>query len=79
MWLKADTLLHDEGLDIRVFAPLIEATLTKAMTTGPRDGQTGPARRGDRSVIASHESMLQGDDREIYSLLSDSILKYFNK
>lgn len=79
MWLKADTLLREEGLDIRVFAPLIEATLTKAMTTGPRDGQTGPARRGDRSVIASHETMLHGDDREIYSLISASILKYFNK
>ena len=23
--------------------------------------------------------LIQGDDREIYSLLSDSILKYFNK
>ena len=79
MWLKADTLLRGEGLDIRVFAPLIEATFTKAMATGPEAGQTGPARRGDRSVIASHEAMLRGDDREIYSLLSSSILKHFDK
>jgi predicted short-subunit dehydrogenase-like oxidoreductase (DUF2520 family) len=79
MWLEADKLLKDEGLDIRVFSPLIDATLTKAMTTGPEAGQTGPARRGDRSVIASHEAMLSGDDREIYALLSSSILKHFNK
>ncbi|WP_295728384.1 DUF2520 domain-containing protein [uncultured Muribaculum sp.] len=79
MWLKADSLLAEEGLDIRVFAPLIEATLTKAMTTGPEAGQTGPARRGDRSVIASHEAMLGDDDREIYSMLSSSILKHFHQ
>lgn len=78
MWLKADRLLAGEGLDIRVFAPLIEATLAKAMTTGPEAGQTGPARRGDRSVIASHEAMLDDDDREIYSMLSSSILKHFH-
>lgn len=79
MWMKADQLLSDEGLDISVFAPLIEATFDKAMTTGPEAGQTGPARRGDRSVIASHEAMLTPDDRAIYTLLSESILKHFNK
>jgi predicted short-subunit dehydrogenase-like oxidoreductase (DUF2520 family) len=79
MWMMADKLLNEEGLDIRVFAPLIEATFAKAMTTGPEAGQTGPARRGDCSVIASHEAMLSTEDREIYSLLSSSILKHFNK
>lgn len=79
MWMKADKILGEEGLDVTVFGPLIDATFTKAMTTDPEAGQTGPARRGDRSVIASHEAMLSDDDREIYSLLSSSILKHFNK
>lgn len=79
MWLKADQLLAAEGLGLREFAPMIEATLEKAMTIGPWAGQTGPARRGDRTVVAAHEAMLPESDRQLYMQLSDAIFNHFNQ
>lgn len=77
MWLCAERLLAAEGLPIGIFAPLLEATLDKAMTIGPEAGQTGPARRGDRTVVAAHQAMLSGDVRDIYTLLSEAILNHY--
>lgn len=81
MWVAADRLLGDDGLDLSVLAPLIEATAAKAVAGNPEAGQTGPARRGDRGVIASHEAMLadRPELREIYTLISQSILNHYAK
>ncbi len=55
--------------------PLVEATVTKAFTAGPHAAQTGPAKRGDRDVMAKHAAMLPDDKRRVYELLSEYILK----
>ncbi len=78
MLTQADELLHDEGLDIRVFRSLIEAAFDKAMTISPENGQTGPARRGDVAIIDKHESMLSGEKKELYRVLSESIFKHYH-
>ena len=58
--------------------PLIETTLNKLHSLPPREAMTGPARRGDAEVIQRHETMLDGRTREIYSLLSDTILETYH-
>lgn len=78
MWMEADTLLRRDGLDIRFLMPLIETTLNKLHSLPPREAMTGPARRGDAEVIQRHETMLDGRTREIYSLLSDTILETYH-
>ncbi|MCM1504933.1 MAG: DUF2520 domain-containing protein [Muribaculum sp.] len=78
MWTQADRLLHDYGLDIRVFRSLISATFEKAMAISPEEGQTGPARRGDKAIMAKHESMLSGETEELYRVLSESIFNHYN-
>lgn len=78
MWMEADTLLRRDGLDIRFLMPLIETTLNKLHTLPPREAMTGPGRRGDIDVIHSHESMLSGRSRDIYRLLSDTILETYH-
>ena len=78
MWMEADTLLRRDGLDIRFLMPLIETTLNKLHTLPPREAMTGPGRRGDTDVIHRHEAMLHGRQREIYRLLSDTIMETYH-
>ncbi len=78
MWLEADELLRDAGLDISYLLPLIQATVDKLRSLPPAEAMTGPARRGDTAVIRSHLDRLQPDKAEIYRLLSENILKRYH-
>lgn len=79
MWLEADNLLKDSKAgDISLFRPLLRQTLSKLEAMTPEEAMTGPARRGDTMVIAKHENRLPADLKEIYSLLSDRILKHYH-
>lgn len=80
MWTVADRYLqsHTE-FDIAVFKPLLAETLHKAMTIGPDKAQTGPARRGDKKIIAAHIDKLNDADAEIYRLVSQRIFDQYKK
>lgn len=77
MWTQADDLLQEHSLSIDVLEPLLEETLRKCLTASPAKSQTGPARRGDRQVMASHAAQLDGDARFIYETLSHLIMKRY--
>ena len=77
MWHEADELLHQGGLDVTYLMPLLKMTLSKLEKITPRDAMTGPARRGDREVIAKHLDTLSGRTKDIYKLLSDSIIEMY--
>lgn len=79
MWTIADDLLHDVGRDIRDFDALLHATLDKALSVGPYQGQTGPARRGDDHVIERHLQALDGPASEVYRLLSSQIKQRYEQ
>lgn len=78
MWVVAHDLLQRENLPMDVLFPLLTETLRKAMTASPDSGQTGPAVRGDLAVMSRHLDMLDGDNREIYRLVSEAIMNRFN-
>ena len=59
--------------------PLLRETLDKAVETGPCSGQTGPARRGDTRVMESHKKMLPPELADLYSRLSESIIKMYRQ
>ena len=70
----AEKLVEKEGLDFKLFGPLIRETASKACIMSPKDAQTGPMRRGDKEVIKKQMAMI--DDhltREIYRLFAESI------
>lgn len=74
--MAADELAVREGLPPTVLHPLIEETARKAVSLGhPREGQTGPAVRGDMTVAERHEAMLADEplQRDIYRLLTEYI------
>lgn len=78
LWGHCSDILKSSGLGLDIMKPLIEATLEKALTAGPHDGQTGPARRNDTAVIEKHLSMLQGEAKDIYAQLSKYIIDKYN-
>ena len=74
MWTLADEVLRDAGLPFDALKPLIRTTVDKLDRLSPAESQTGPAIRHDEQVIDSHLKLLDGDKREIYRLLTQSIM-----
>ena len=74
LWTMASEVLDDAGLPFDAMLPLIRTTVAKLDNLSPAASQTGPAMRHDTRVIASHLAMLSGDKRQVYDLLSTSIM-----
>ena len=70
----AERVLEREQIDFGLFLPLIEETARKVRTMSPKDAQTGPMVRYDKSVMAMQMAMLPDErSREIYRLMAESI------
>lgn len=56
--------------------PLIRETIDKNLSLGPRQSQTGPAKRGDLETLDKHLELLKDDKKvaEIYQLISQHII-----
>ena len=74
LWALADELLAEHGLPFDALIPLIRTTVDKLDRLSPAQSQTGPAVRHDTGVIDSHLSLLDGEKREIYRMLTQSIM-----
>ncbi len=68
-------LCHEKDLDFSLLHPLLAETMEKALRNGPKHSQTGPAKRGDRTVIEKHVKFLEEKEKEkeIYKLLTEYI------
>lgn len=76
----ADQYFKENELDWKILEPLLKETLAKLENTSPFDAQTGPARRNDQEIIEKHTQMLSGNTKEIYKVITNSILQtYSNK
>lgn len=80
LYYLAEKHLKEHELDFKVLKPLIMETAEKLQTLTPREAQTGPAVRGDNKIIEQHiQSISDADTRELYKLMSELIIKEFNK
>lgn len=71
----ADDILKSDGMDINILLPLMRQTIEKLHTLSPAEAQTGPAARGDRTVMDKHLKMLPDEKtRAIYTIISDYIM-----
>lgn len=77
LWHLAKLQLDAAQLDWKILFPLLEESLNKLRLMDPFDAQTGPARRKDHVTISKHLEQLSGMDKEIYLLLTQSILKSY--
>jgi predicted short-subunit dehydrogenase-like oxidoreductase (DUF2520 family) len=73
----AKEYLESKELDFGHLKPLLLETVMKLKEQEPYDSQTGPARRGDVKIIEQHLSKLEGTSKEIYQLISDSIINTY--
>jgi predicted short-subunit dehydrogenase-like oxidoreductase (DUF2520 family) len=60
-----------------LFSALIEETFEKLKELTAEEAQTGPAVRNDLATIKSHLELLEADEREIYKLLTNNLLKTY--
>lgn len=69
-------IVENETLEFDLLKPLIRETLRKALSANhPAEVQTGPAIRGDQSIINRHLDYLKDNEKllEIYEVMTDSI------
>ncbi len=67
-------LLQQSQIDWKLIIPLLQYTLDKTKQMEPRISQTGPAKRGDHTIMQFHLEQLNREElKEIYSLLSKYI------
>lgn len=76
---ESDELLQAvQGLDYRIYLPLLRQVVEKLERLPPAEAQTGPASRGDKGVLQRHEHLLSATDPkllELYRLLTERIQK----
>lgn len=74
----ASDILAKIDVPFSVLLPLIRETAQKVESIPPRVAQTGPAARGDMSVIQSQELLLDDDKnlQQLYKLMSQSIMSF---
>lgn len=75
MYRMAADILRDTHIPFSALLPLIDQTAAKVHTLAPKDAQTGPAVRGDESVINHHLELLKNAPfhEGVYRLLTDYI------
>jgi predicted short-subunit dehydrogenase-like oxidoreductase (DUF2520 family) len=76
LYTLASDVLEENHMEFRLLQPLIRETMEKAFSIGPKQGQTGPARRGDAPTIARHLGLLKENPlcQEVYQLLTKGIV-----
>ncbi|MEN8247721.1 MAG: Rossmann-like and DUF2520 domain-containing protein [Bacteroidota bacterium] len=74
--VQANELLEKADADLEILAPLLEETIRKSLTIGPKKAQTGPAARGDLEVLDQHMELLERfpEIQEVYRLINQQIL-----
>lgn len=68
-------ICEESNLDFSLLHPLIRETFDKALRNGPKFSQTGPAKRGDTTVMKKHMQFLSEMplEKKIYEMVSDFI------
>lgn len=67
-----------KGLPFEILRPLIQETADKIKYKDPKDAQTGPAMRKDKTTIKRHLQQLENSNfKEIYRYLTNSIQKTY--
>jgi predicted short-subunit dehydrogenase-like oxidoreductase (DUF2520 family) len=77
MLTLAENICNEHQLPFEILKPLILETFSKAILSGPRDSQTGPAIRRDQKTIEKHLYLL-ADHPEltvIYKSITNSIIE----
>jgi predicted short-subunit dehydrogenase-like oxidoreductase (DUF2520 family) len=80
MLLAAQKICNEHQLDFNYLHPLISQSIQQALRFGPKNAQTGPAKRQDVNTMDSHLQLLENNEPlyELYKVMSGFINKEFN-
>lgn len=78
LYHTASDLLETQNVSYQLLKPLILETAKKGVEGAPNQMQTGPAKRGDKSVMKKQESLLTTEQKKLYVTLSKAIYKTHN-
>jgi len=73
MYKIAYDICEEHEVPFDLIKPLILETAAKAQSVIPMEAQTGPAKRNDKKVIENHLLLLNKNQKEIYTLVTNSI------
>lgn len=77
--ILSEELLDEIGIPFDVMLPIIDEQTRKLHELSPQKAQTGPARRGDISMVEKEGLLLHDREKaDIYNELSGDILKRFH-
>lgn len=79
LFTLASDFCKKEELPFDILRPLIKETVDKLESLDPYSAQTGPALRHDQKTISAHLEMLEGYQKEIYTILTESIQNLHGK
>lgn len=75
MYQIGEEICDENGIPFEIFNAIIKETAQKAITNSPQENQTGPAIRRDLKTIDLHLEQLNQEHKEIYQIITQSILK----
>ncbi|VAV84557.1 FIG137884: hypothetical protein [hydrothermal vent metagenome] len=78
MYSIAKEICDSSHINFDILKPLIKETSEKVQKVDPKLAQTGPAKRNDQKIIKKHLSQISGQEKEIYALISKSIINKLN-
>ena len=68
-----------QDINFDFLRPLLKETINKLESSSALQSQTGPAKRNDLGVIDSQEKKLDHEMKQVYSVLTKSIIKTYHK
>ncbi|MBX7182213.1 MAG: DUF2520 domain-containing protein [Bacteroidia bacterium] len=79
LYILSKDYLKKNGLPEHILDPLIFETAQRIEGKEPESLQTGPARRGDYTVISNHLNMLASNKlmHDVYQMMSQKILEHY--
>ncbi|MFK5880557.1 MAG: DUF2520 domain-containing protein [Flavobacteriaceae bacterium] len=72
-----NSICDEHNVPFEILHPIIKETAKKIQNISPKDAQTGPAMRKDFKTIEKHLTQLSTQEKEIYTVLTDSISKIY--
>lgn len=81
MLYLAQQIMRENSLSFEWLKPLISEMITKSLSIGPENAQTGPARRGDLETLDRHMEFLNDDESvaELYKIISQDIVDRYTR
>ncbi len=72
-----NSICEEHKVPFEILHPIIKETAKKIQEISPKEAQTGPAKRKDFKTIEKHLEQLSTKEKEIYTVLTDSISKTY--